>query len=79
MQVKDFSSGPKIPPENIPAAYLNVGLMIYAELRIVRAQLSHLIEHTPNQPLPDVDAYYSAEAKKLYDEVWVSLLSKLGK
>lgn len=79
MNLKEFADSPSIPPENIPAAYINTGLMVYAELRTIRAQLSHLIEHLSNQSDNDLDAYYGKEGEKFFDEAWVSLLAKLGK
>lgn len=71
------ASMPEIPPENIPAAYINIGLKIYTELRILRAQINHLLMLKDPQ-LTEIDIYYTKLAQEVYDQEWVSLLAKLG-
>ena len=78
MDIKGFSGGPAIPSENVPAAFMNGLLMIYAELRTIRAQLSHFLQTRTEYSGQDLDAFYAKEAEKAFDETWALILTKLG-
>ena len=79
MDLKDFSGGPAIPSENIPAGFMNALLMNYAELRTIRAQLSHFLQTRQEYSGQDLESFYAKEAEKVFDETWASILAKLGK
>ena len=68
-----------IPEENFPAVYTNVLLMMYAELRIIRLQMSHFIATKVDADPAKLDQEYGEEAEKVFDDKWVDLLAQLGK
>jgi len=78
MDISKLFRSPEVPAEKFPILYVNVMIMNYTELRLIRAQLSHLMASSSSQPEKEIDQYYTNEGEKIFDETWASLLAKMG-